>query len=175
MGVWRDVARRFAFVEYDGPPLEPLELYTKKSGDEIVGQLYNFVDKGGREVSLRPEMTPTLARMASAKANALRKPVRWFSMPQLFAMSDSSAAACVSTFNSTSTSSAKLTSRPTPSCSPRRRGHGGCGLSSSDVRAGVRPPVLRAILATLDVTDENVAAVSASSTSLIASRAMYRE
>ena len=71
MGVWRDVARRFAFVEYDGPPLEPLELYTKKSGDEIVGQLYNFVDKGGRDVSLRPEMTPTLARMASAKANAL--------------------------------------------------------------------------------------------------------
>src|SRR3569623_340627 len=84
MGVWRDVARRFAFVEYDGPPLEPLELYTKKSGDEIVGQLYNFQDKGGREVSLRPEMTPTLARMAAAKANALRKPVRWFSMPQLF-------------------------------------------------------------------------------------------
>ncbi len=84
MGVWRDVARRFAFVEYDGPPLESLELYTKKSGDEIVGQLYNFTDKGGREISLRPEMTPTLARMAAAKANALRKPVRWFSMPQLF-------------------------------------------------------------------------------------------
>ena len=84
MGVWRDVARRFAFVEYDGPPLEPLELYTKKSGDEIVGQLYNFTDKGGREVALRPEMTPTLARMVAAKANALRKPVRWFSVPQLF-------------------------------------------------------------------------------------------
>src|ERR1043165_8875575 len=84
MGVWRDFAHRYAFVEYDGPPLEPLELYTKKSGDEIVGQLYNFTDKGGREVALRPEMTPTLARMASAKANALRKPVRWFSVPQLF-------------------------------------------------------------------------------------------
>src|SRR5215212_817689 len=84
MGVWRDVAHRFAFVEYDGPPLEPLELYTKKSGDEIVGQLYNFQDKGGRDVSLRPEMTPTLARMAAAKANALRKPIRWFSVPQLF-------------------------------------------------------------------------------------------
>lgn len=84
MRVWRDVARRFAFVEYDGPPLEPLELYTKKSGEEIVGQLYNFVDKGGREVSLRPEMTPTFARMVAARANALRKPVRWFSMPQLF-------------------------------------------------------------------------------------------
>ncbi len=81
---WRDVARRFAFVEYDGPPLEPLELYTKKSGEEIVGQLYNFTDKGGREVSLRPEMTPTFARMVAARANALRKPVRWFSVPQLF-------------------------------------------------------------------------------------------
>ena len=84
MKAWRDVARRYAFVEYDGPPLEPLELYTKKSGAEIVGQLYNFVDKGGREVALRPEMTPTVARMVAARANALRKPVRWFSMPQLF-------------------------------------------------------------------------------------------
>jgi histidyl-tRNA synthetase len=81
---WRDVARRFGFVEYDGPPLEPLELYTRKSGDEIVGQLYAFTDKGGREVALRPEMTPTLARMVAARANALRKPVRWFSVPQLF-------------------------------------------------------------------------------------------
>ncbi len=84
MQTWRDVARRYAFVEYDGPPLEPLELYTRKSGDEIVGQLYNFVDKGAREVALRPEMTPTVARMVAARANALRKPVRWFSMPQLF-------------------------------------------------------------------------------------------
>jgi histidyl-tRNA synthetase len=83
-GVWRDVARRFAFVEYDGPPLESLELYTSKSGDEIVGQLYTFTDKGDREVALRPEMTPTLARMVAARANALRKPVRWFSIPQLF-------------------------------------------------------------------------------------------
>lgn len=84
MSAWREVARRYAFVEYDGPPLEPLELYTRKSGDEIVGQLYAFTDKGGREVSLRPEMTPTLARMVGARANALRKPVRWFSIPQLF-------------------------------------------------------------------------------------------
>ncbi|MEO6444964.1 MAG: histidine--tRNA ligase [Gemmatimonadaceae bacterium] len=81
---WRDVTRRFGFVEYDGPPLEPLELYTRKSGDEIVGQLYNFTDKGERGVSLRPEMTPTVARMVAARANALRKPVRWFSIPQLF-------------------------------------------------------------------------------------------
>ena len=84
MRAWREVARRYAFVEYDGPPLESLELYTRKSGEEIVGQLYNFTDKGGREIALRPEMTPTLARMVGARANALRKPVRWFSMPQLF-------------------------------------------------------------------------------------------
>ena len=81
---WRDVARRYAFSEYDGPPLEPLDLYTKKSGDEIVGQLYNFEDKGGRQVAMRPEMTPTVARMVAARAHALRRPVRWFSVPQLF-------------------------------------------------------------------------------------------
>jgi histidyl-tRNA synthetase len=84
MRVWREVARRYAFVEYDGPPLEPLELFTRKSGEEIVGQLYNFEDKGSRAVALRPEMTPTFARMVAARANALRKPVRWFSVPQLF-------------------------------------------------------------------------------------------
>ncbi|MGI8508280.1 MAG: histidine--tRNA ligase [Gemmatimonadaceae bacterium] len=81
---WREVTQRYGFVEYDGPPLEPLELYTAKSGDEIVGQLYNFTDKGGREVAMRPEMTPTFARMVSARANSLRKPTRWFSTPQLF-------------------------------------------------------------------------------------------
>ncbi|MDQ3081648.1 MAG: histidine--tRNA ligase [Gemmatimonadota bacterium] len=84
MGVWRDSMRRYAFTEYDGPPLEPLDLYRKKSGDEIVGQLYGFTDKGGREVAMRPEMTPTFARMVAARANSLRKPVRWFSIPQLF-------------------------------------------------------------------------------------------
>jgi histidyl-tRNA synthetase len=81
---WRQVAARYGFEEYDGPPLEPLELYTAKSGEEIVGQLYNFKDKGDREVSLRPEMTPTLARMVAARANGLKKPIRWFSIPQLF-------------------------------------------------------------------------------------------
>src|SRR5213596_1585167 len=81
---WRSVAARYGFAEYDGPPLEPLELYTKKSGDEIVGQLYTFRDKGDRDVALRPEMTPTFARMVAERANALRKPVRWFSTPQLF-------------------------------------------------------------------------------------------
>lgn len=81
---WRSVARRYGFREYDGPPLEPLELYREKSGDEIVGQLYAFVDKGGREVSLRPEMTPSLARMLAGRSRAMAKPIRWFSIPQLF-------------------------------------------------------------------------------------------
>ncbi len=84
MGVWRDAMRRYAFTEYDGPPLEPLDLYRKKSGDELVGQLYGFTDKGGRDVAMRPEMTPTFARMVAARASSLRKPVRWFSIPQLF-------------------------------------------------------------------------------------------
>jgi histidyl-tRNA synthetase len=82
--VWREVARRYGFREYDGPPLEPTELYVEKSGPEIVQQLYNFTDKGGRDVALRPEMTPTLARMVGARAGAMRKPIKWFSMPQLF-------------------------------------------------------------------------------------------
>ena len=83
-GRWRDVARRYGFREYDGPPLEPLELFTTKSGTEIVGQLYNFVDKGERAVSLRPEMTPTLARMVAAHERAYKKPIKWFAIPQLF-------------------------------------------------------------------------------------------
>ena len=82
--VWRDVAGRYGFEEYDGPPLEPLDLYTGKSGEEIVEQLYAFEDKGGRQVALRPEMTPTLARMVAARAQALKKPIRWYSIPQLF-------------------------------------------------------------------------------------------
>lgn len=81
---WRQSARRHGFREYDGPPLETLELYTTKSGGEIVGQLYNFRDKGDREVAMRPEMTPTLARMIAAHERAYKKPVKWFAIPQLF-------------------------------------------------------------------------------------------
>jgi histidyl-tRNA synthetase len=81
---WRRVSRRYGFQEYDGPPLESLDLYTEKSGDEIVGQLYNFQDKGGREVTLRPEMTPSLARILGDRSRAMPKPIRWFTMPQLF-------------------------------------------------------------------------------------------
>ncbi len=81
---WRGTARRYGFREYDGPPLESLELFTKKSGDEIVGQLYNFTDKGDRAVALRPEMTPTLARMIAAHERNYKKPIKWFALPQLF-------------------------------------------------------------------------------------------
>jgi histidyl-tRNA synthetase len=81
---WRETARRYGFRPYDGPPLEPLELYTMKSGEEIVGQLYNFTDKGGRTIALRPEMTPTLARMIAAHERSYKKPVKWFAIPQLF-------------------------------------------------------------------------------------------
>ncbi|HLX94230.1 MAG TPA: histidine--tRNA ligase [Verrucomicrobiae bacterium] len=81
---WRETARRYGFREYDGPPLESLELFTTKSGDEIVGQLYNFTDKGNRAVALRPEMTPTLARMVAAHERNYKKPIKWFAIPQLF-------------------------------------------------------------------------------------------
>jgi len=81
---WREVAHRYGFVEYDGPPLEPLDLFTKKSGQEIVGQLYNFTDKGDRAVALRPEMTPTLARLVTARHKDFKKPLKWFSVPQVF-------------------------------------------------------------------------------------------
>src|SRR5499427_7114470 len=81
---WRSAARRHGFREYDGPPLEPLDLFTTKSGDEIVGQLYNFTDKGERDISLRPEMTPSLARMVAAHERNYKKPIKWFAIPQLF-------------------------------------------------------------------------------------------
>jgi len=81
---WRETARRYGFREYDGPPLEPLELFTTKSGDEIIGQLFDFVDKGKRHVALRPEMTPTLARMVAAHERNYKKPIKWFAIPQLF-------------------------------------------------------------------------------------------
>ena len=81
---WRRVSRRYGFMEYDGPPLEELELYTGKSGDEILDQLYEFTDKGDRRVALRPEMTPSLARILGARSRALPKPIRWFAVPQLF-------------------------------------------------------------------------------------------
>lgn len=77
---WKRVARSFNFQEYDVPVLEPLELYVEKSGEEIVDQLFNFEDRGGRAVALRPEMTPSLARLIGAKANSLRRPIKWFNI-----------------------------------------------------------------------------------------------
>jgi histidyl-tRNA synthetase len=81
---WREVARRYGFMEWDGPVLEPTDLYTKKSGPEIVAQLFNFTDKGEREVAMRPELTPTLARVVAAHEREFKKPLKWFSIPQCF-------------------------------------------------------------------------------------------
>ena len=84
LGAWRRVSARYGFQEYDGPPLEPLDLYVEKSGEEIVSQLYHFQDKGDRNVALRPEMTPSLARILGERHRSMAKPIRWFSVPQLF-------------------------------------------------------------------------------------------
>ena len=81
---WREVSRRYAFVEWEGPVLEPTELYKKKSGSEIVDQLFNFTDKGEREVAMRPELTPTLARVVAAHEREFKKPLKWFSIGQFF-------------------------------------------------------------------------------------------
>jgi histidyl-tRNA synthetase len=81
---WREVCRGYGFVEWEGPLLEPTELYRKKSGPEIVAQLFNFTDKGDREVALRPELTPTLARVVAAHEREFRKPLKWFCIPQCF-------------------------------------------------------------------------------------------
>ena len=81
---WRKVARSFGFLEYDGPTLEPTELYKKKSGEELKTQLFRFVDKGERDVCLRPEMTPTLARLVAARERDFRKPLKWFSISPFF-------------------------------------------------------------------------------------------
>jgi len=81
---WREVARRYGFIEWDGPILEATELYTKKSGTEIVDQLFNFTDKGEREVAMRPELTPTLARVVAAHEREFKKPLKWFSIGEFF-------------------------------------------------------------------------------------------
>lgn len=84
-GIWRDVVQSFGYVEYGASILEPAELYKAKSGEEIVNdQTYTFIDRGDREVTLRPEMTPTVARMVAAKQQELAFPLRWFSIPNLF-------------------------------------------------------------------------------------------
>jgi histidyl-tRNA synthetase len=82
--LWRQTAHAFGFSEYDAPVLEPLELYKTKSGDEIEAQLFSFTDKGGREVALRPEMTPTVCRLVGEKAATLKRPIKWFSIAEFY-------------------------------------------------------------------------------------------
>lgn len=81
-GVWRKVCQRYGYEEYTAPVLEPIELYTSKTSDEIVNeQTYSFTDRGGRTVVMRPEMTPSVSRMVAARRQELAYPVRWFSIP----------------------------------------------------------------------------------------------
>jgi len=82
--LWRQTARAFGFVEYDAPVLESLDLYKAKSGEEIEQQLFSFPDKGGREVALRPELTPSVCRMVGAKAGALKRPIKWFNVGEFY-------------------------------------------------------------------------------------------
>jgi histidyl-tRNA synthetase len=81
---WRKVARRFHFLEFDSPILEPLELFTEKSGEEIREQLFAFEDRGGRKVALRPETTPSLVRLIGTRAESLKKPIKWFNITENF-------------------------------------------------------------------------------------------
>lgn len=82
---WKRVCERYGYEMYDGPFLESSEIYEAKSGEEIVKEeLYSFVDKGNRKVAIRPEMTPTLARMVAGKYKELARPIRWFSIPNLW-------------------------------------------------------------------------------------------
>jgi len=83
MDAWRRVSLRNGFEEYEGPIFELLDLYKAKSGEGIVSELFHFEDRGGRELAIRPEMTPTMARMIAARANSLPRPIKWFSMPRL--------------------------------------------------------------------------------------------
>ncbi|HOF19277.1 MAG TPA: ATP phosphoribosyltransferase regulatory subunit, partial [Phycisphaerae bacterium] len=80
---WRRVSLRNGFEEYDAPIFEYLDLFTIKSGQEIAEQLFNFTDRGGRSLAIRPEITPSLARMVNAKIHTLPRPIKWFSIPRL--------------------------------------------------------------------------------------------
>ncbi|MCL2688911.1 MAG: histidine--tRNA ligase [Chitinispirillia bacterium] len=81
---WHAACRKWGFEQYEGPMFEHLEVYTQKSGGEIEKQLYAFEDKAGRKIALRPELTPTLARMVAAGGTNLKRPVRWYSISRLF-------------------------------------------------------------------------------------------
>ncbi len=79
---WKAVAERFGFLEYDAPTVEFEELYKRKSGEDVSKQMYTLQDKDGQLLSLRPEMTPSLARMILARKDSLKFPLKWFSVPQ---------------------------------------------------------------------------------------------
>jgi len=81
---WKKVSLRNGFEEYDGPIFEYLKMFQLKSGDEIVEQLFSLTDRGGRDLALRPEITPTMARMINQQINSLPRPIKWFSVPRLF-------------------------------------------------------------------------------------------
>jgi histidyl-tRNA synthetase len=82
---WRKICKSFGYEEYDGPFLEPFEVYAAKSGEELVNeQLYSFTDRGNRKVAIRAEMTPTISRMVAQKYGELLRPIRWFSIPNLW-------------------------------------------------------------------------------------------
>jgi len=82
--LWRQAANAYGFAEYDAPVLEPLDLYRAKSGEEIETQLFSFTDKGGREVALRPEMTPTVCRLVGERAGSLKRPIKWYSIAEFY-------------------------------------------------------------------------------------------
>jgi histidyl-tRNA synthetase len=161
--VFRRVSRRFGFVEFDGPPLELLELYTRKSGPEIVSQLYHFKDKGGRDVALRPELTPTLARMMAARAATLPKPIKWFSIPQLFRYERSQRGRLREHFQL----NVDIVGSPEVEADAELLAvaieiQRELGLTADDVVARVNDRrVIQSALALLDVEDENVPAVYA--------------
>ncbi|MBN2211190.1 MAG: histidine--tRNA ligase [Sedimentisphaerales bacterium] len=79
---WKRISLRNGFAEYDGPIFEHLQLFTQKSGEGIVSELFSLTDRGGRDLAIRPEMTPTLARMVNQQINSLPRPIKWFSLPR---------------------------------------------------------------------------------------------
>ena len=109
---WKKVSIRNGFEEYDGPIFEHLQMYQIKSGDEIVEQLFSLKDRGDRDLAIRPEITPTLARMVNQKINSLPRPIKWFSVPRLCRAERPQKGACVNSSNGTSTSSALMMSSP---------------------------------------------------------------
>jgi histidyl-tRNA synthetase len=109
---WRTTATNFGFAEYDGPVLEPTDLYRKKSGDEIKSQLFRFIDQGERDVCLRPEMTPTLARLVAARERDFKKPIKWLASLLFSDLRSRRKGGCENSISSTAISSAIILLRP---------------------------------------------------------------